>query len=120
MTFNIKLANLLKGLRKKAGRRRIRDRGIRWEEHYGERSKGLKKRFDVELPGSYYRWEGFDHQSGHPYYVVVGPAISKRHGKTFFAGVKKMPRDPTKKSYSPSGKYFPALKSALSYASEIP
>lgn len=102
-----------------SGRRRIRDRGIKWEEYYGEKSRSLKKKFDKILPGSYFRWEGFDHETGHPYYVVVGPAISNRYGKSFFAGVKKMPKDPKKKAYSPSGKYFPALRAALSHASEM-
>lgn len=102
-----------------AERKRIKDRGIRWEETYKERSKVAKKHFDEKLPGSYFRWEGFDHTSGHPYYVVVGPAISERYGKSFFAGVKKMPIDPHKKAYSPTGKYFPSLRAALSHASEM-
>ncbi len=102
-----------------ATRKRIKDRGIKWEEHYHERSKAMKKKFDKILPGSYYRWEGFDNTTGHPYYVVVGPAISERYGKMFFAGIKKMPKDPRKKAYSPTGKYFPALRTALSHASEM-
>ena len=99
-------------------RKRIKDRGIRWEESYHEKSKSMKKRFDKMLPGSYFRWEGFDHTTGHPYYVVVGPAISERYGKSFFAGVKKMPKDPKKKAFSPTGKYFSSLRAALSHASE--
>lgn len=102
-----------------ATRKRIKDRGIKWDETYKEKSKNTKKHFDKILPGSYFRWEGYDHTTGHPYYVVVGPAISERYGKTFFAGVKKMPKDPRKKAYSPSGKYFPALRAALSHASEM-
>lgn len=102
-----------------AGRKRIKDRHIPWKEEYGEKSKNIKRKFEKMLPGSYFRWQGFDHETGHPYYVVVGPAFSKRHGKSFFAGVKKMPTDPKKKSYSPSGKYFPTLQSALSHASEM-
>lgn len=102
-----------------AGRRRIKDRGIKWEETYGEKSKDAKKHFENILPGSYFRWEGYDYESGHPYYVVVGPAMSKRYGKAFFAGIKKMPKDPKKKAYSPSGKYFESLSSALSHASEM-
>ncbi len=99
--------------------RRIKDRGIRWEEHYGKKSTALKKKFEKMLPGVYFRWQGFDYTTGHPYYVVVGPAISKRYGKSFFAGVKKMPRDPKKKAYSPSGKYFPSVRGALSHASDM-
>jgi hypothetical protein len=102
-----------------AGRRRLKERGIRWEEYYGEKSADVKKKFDKILPGSYFRWEGFDYETKHPYYVVVGPAISKRYGKSFFAGVKKMPKDPKKKSYAPSGKYFSSLRSALSHASDM-
>ena len=102
-----------------AARKRIKERGIKWEEFYGEKSKDVKKFFEKRLPGSYYRWEGFDHTTGHPYYVVVGPAMSERYGKTFFAGVKKMPKDPKKKAYSPSGKYFPALRAAISHAAEM-
>lgn len=102
-----------------SGRRRIRDKGIHWKENYGKRSKGVKKKFEKMLPGSYFRWEGKDYESGHPYYVVVGPAVSKRVGKSFFAGVKKLPKNPEDKTYSPSGKYFSSLKSALSYASTM-
>lgn len=99
-----------------SSRKRIRDRGINWKEHYGKKSSSIKKHFDKKLPGSYFRWEGFDHESGHPYYVVVGPAFSERYGKSFFAGVKKMPINPKKKAYSPTGKYFASLKSAIAHA----
>ena len=102
-----------------SGRKRIKDRHIRWKEHYPKRSRSLKKKFDKMLPGSYFRWQGFDHETGHPYYVVVGPAVSERHGKSFFAGIKKMPKDPRKIAYSPSGEYFESLRSALSHASEM-
>jgi len=102
-----------------ASRRRIKERGIRWKETYGEKSSQLKKKFESQLPGSYFRWEGFDYESGHPYYIVVGPSISKRYGKMFFAGIKKLPKDPRKKSYSPSGQYFPSLRSALSHTIDM-
>jgi len=102
-----------------ASRKRIRDRGIHWEEHYHEKSKAMKKKFEKMLPKSYFRWEGMDHTTGHPYYVVVGPAISQRYGKMFFAGIKKMPKNPKKKAYSPTGKYFPSLRGALSHATEM-
>lgn len=102
-----------------AGRRRIRDRHIPWKERYGEKSSKLKKKFESMIPGAYFRWEGHDYESGHPYYVVVGPSISKRYGKSFFAGIKKMPKDPKKKAYSPSGQYFESLAGALSHASEM-
>jgi len=102
-----------------SGRKRLKDRHIQWKEKYKERSIGLKKKFEKMLPGSYFRWEGFDYTTMHPYYVVVGPANSKKFGKAFFAGNKKLPKDPRKKAYSPSGKYFGSLKEALRHASEM-
>lgn len=99
-----------------ASKKRIKDRGINWKEFYHEKSRSLKKHFEEVLPGSYFRWEGMDHTSGHPYYVVVGPSISQRYGKSFFAGIKRMPINRRKKAYSPTGKYFSSLKAALSHA----
>lgn len=107
------------GMEKEAGRRRLRERGIQWKEKYGEKSEDLKKRFEKMLPGSYFRWEGHDYESGHDYYVVVGPAISKRYGKAFFAGNKKLPKEHKKKAYSPSGKYFDSLRGAINHAKEM-
>lgn len=94
----------------------IKDRGIQWKESYHDKSTYIKKKFDKILPHSYYRWEGHDYYSGHDYYVVVGPAISKRYGKAFFAGHKKLPIEKKKKSYSPTGEYFPSLMAALAHA----
>jgi len=102
-----------------AGRRRIKEKGIKWVEHYGEKSKDVKSKFEDMLPGSYFRWVGKDYEDACWRYVVVGPAISKREGKSFFAGNKKMPTDPKKKAYSPSGKYFPSLRAAISYAIDM-
>ena len=102
-----------------AGRRRLKDRHIPFKEHYREKSGKVKRKFEKILPGAYFRFEGFDHESGHPYYVVVGPSISEEYGKAFFAGVKKMPTNPKKKAYSPSGKYFPTLNEALKYAQDM-
>ena len=102
-----------------AGRRRIKEKGIKWIEHYGEKSEDVKQKFEEMLPGSYFRWVGKDYEDACWRYVVVGPAISKREGKSFFAGNKKMPTDPSKKAYSPSGKYFPSLRGAISYAIEM-
>ena len=107
------------GIEQTAGRKRIRDRHIRWVETYGEKSEDVKKKFDKMLPGAYFRWEGFDYTTNHPYYVVVGPSVSRRFGKSFFAGIKKMPKERKKKAYSPSGKYFPSLMGALRHASEF-
>jgi len=102
-----------------SGRKRIRDKGIKWIEHYGEKSQEVKKRFEKILPGSYFRWVGKDYEDGVWRYVVVGPAISRREGKSFFAGNKKMPKDPKKKAYSPSGKYFSSLKGAIAHAIDM-
>jgi len=60
-----------------------------------------------------------DYTSGRPYYVVIAPSVSRRFGKAFFAGVKKMPRDPKKKAYAPTGKYFATLAAALRHAKEM-
>ena len=115
----MKTFNLLKF----ASRKRIRDRGIRWDETYHERSAPLKKRFDKEIgSGSYHRWEGHDYTTNSDYFVVVGPAIQKSGQKSFFAGVKKLPpryKREKVKSYAPSGKYFTNIHSALSHAVEM-
>ena len=104
---------------REAGRKRLKEKHIRWEEDYGEKSQSVKDHFDAVLPHSYYRWVGKDYEDQVWRYVVVGPAISAREGKSFFAGNKKLPKDPTKKAGSPSGKYFPNLRGALSYAAEM-
>lgn len=118
------MSKLVYNLNKVAGRKRIRDRGIRWEETYRDRSRPLKERFEKQIgPGSYYRWEGRDYTTNSMYYVVVGPSIHKKLGKVYFAGVKKIPiedftKDPDTKTYSPYGEYFFNIKSALLYANE--
>lgn len=100
-----------------AGRKKIKDRGISWKESYHEKSESLKKRFDRDIgPGAYYRWEGKDYTTDSNYYIVVGPTIQRELGKCFFAGIKKIPNDPHKKIYSPSGEYFTSISGALSYA----
>ena len=106
---------------KMAGRKRIKDRGIRWKEHYAEKSEPLKKRFDKMIgSGAYFRWEGHDYTTASDYFVVVGPAQTKEGKKMFFAGVKKLPpKYQRKKVYAPSGKYFTNILSALSHASKM-
>ena len=101
------------------GRKRIKDRGIKWVEHYGEKSDDLKKRFDDQVgPGAYMRWEGHDYTTDGNYFVVVGPAITEDESKRFFAGIKRLPDDHRKKVYSPSGEYFDDIHSAFSHASD--
>jgi len=104
---------------KTAGRQRIKDRGIKWEESYHERSAPLKKRFDKVIgPMSYMRWEGHDYTTNSDYFIVVGPSLTKDGKKRFFSGIKKLPDDPKKKVYAPSGEYFTTIMGALSYASD--
>jgi hypothetical protein len=109
--FNLKLF-------KEGGRKRIKDRHIRWKETYRERSAPLKKRYDKNIgPKSYYRFEGHDYTTGSDYFIVVGPAKTKYDEKMFFSGIRKLPaRWETKKQYSPSGKYFTNILAALRHA----
>ncbi len=102
-----------------AGRKRIKDRGIKWEEFYHVRSQKLKQRYDKEIgPLSYIRWEGHDYTTDSDYFVIVGPALTKEGKKRFFAGVKKLPDDPKAKIYAPSGEYFVSISSAFTHANE--
>ena len=106
-------------LSKSSGRKRIRDRGIKWEERYHDKSAPLKKRYDKELgPNSYYRWEGHDYTTNGDYFVVTGPAMTKDLKKRFFSGIKRLPDQPEKKVYAPSGEYFSTIHGALSFATE--
>jgi len=104
-----------------AGRKRIRERGIDWKEHYGEKTEPLKKRFDKKIGhGAYQRWEGHDYSTNGDYFVIVGPAVTKEGQKQFFAGIKRLPpKENRKKIYAPSGKYFTSIIGALSYANEM-
>ena len=108
-------------LEKFASRKRIRDRGISWKEKYGEKSDDLKKRYDKKIGhNAYLRFEGHDYTTNSDYFVVVGPAIQRYGQKSFFAVIKKLPpKERRKKIYAPSGKYFPSIVSALSYASKM-
>jgi len=103
------------------GRTPIKERGIQWNESYQEKSESLKKKFDKELgPSGYFRWEGHDSTTNSDYYVVVGPSIHSGMGKSFFAGVKRLPPPAERegKTYSPYGEYFKTIKAALGYANE--
>jgi len=106
-------------LSKIAGPRRIKDRGIKWEERYHDRSAPLKKKFEKIIgPGIYYRWEGHDYTTDSDYFVVVGPAVTKEGKKKFFAGIKKIPKDTKKKIFAPDGEYFSNIMGALSHAND--
>lgn len=102
----------------KSATKKIKDRGIPWKENYHEKSLTMKKTFEKAVgPKVYLRYEGFDTYSGCDYYVVIGPTVDEGR-KTFFAGIKKMPKDPDAKVYSPYGEYFPSIKAAQAYAAK--
>ncbi len=102
---------------KYAGRKRIKDRGIEWKEHYHERSIKLKERMDKLIgPFSYMRWEGHDYTTNSDYFIIVGPSLTKTGQKRFFSGIKKLPDDPEAKVYAPAGEYFTTTDAAFSHA----
>lgn len=105
---------------KLAKRKRIKDRGINWEEAYSEKTQKMKDRFERDLgEGSYRRWEGHDYSTNGDYFVVVSPALTANGDKMFFSGIKRLPPEFTeKKVYAPSGEYFPTISGALSHASD--
>ena len=106
-------------IKKYAGRKRIRDRGINWQQKYRERSLPLKKKFEKELGrNGYWRWEGHDYTTNSNYFVVVAPSLTKERKKRFFAGIKKLPHDKKHKVYAPYGEYFNTMKTALSHVTE--
>jgi len=123
-TFNLSSHKLARNYRppptdSKKSRKRIRDRGIKWEEFYHERSAPLKKRLDREVgPGAYHRWEGHDYTTDGDYFIVAGPSVTEDLKKMFFAGIKRLPDDPHKKVYAPSGEYFSTSHAALSFAAD--
>jgi hypothetical protein len=109
----------MNNINKFSGRKRIKDRGIKWVEKYHERSMPLKKRFTKEIgPMSYMRWEGHDYSTDGDYFVVVGPSLTGEGKKRFFSGIKRLPDDPTKAVFAPAGEYFTTIAGAFSHASE--
>ncbi len=104
---------------KTAGRKRIKDRGIKWEQRFHERSEKLRERFNKTIgPLAYIRWEGHDYTTDSDYFIIVGPSLTKEMKKRFFAGIKKLPDDPKAKVYAPAGEYFFSSVAALSHAVE--
>ena len=102
-----------------AGRKRIKDRGIKWQPAYHQRSEKLRERFDKTIgPLAYMRWEGHDYTTNSDYFVIVGPSLTKDGKKRFFSGIKKLPDDPTAAVYAPAGEYFTSSVAAYSHASE--
>ena len=110
---------IMSNLYKYSGRRRIKDRGIEWKQRYHERSLRLKERFEEQIgPTSYMRLEGHDYTTNSDYFIIIGPSLTKEGKKMFFSGIKKLPDDPTKKIYAPSGEYFTTSIAAFSHAAE--
>ena len=90
----------------------IKERGIKWQESYGDKSAPLKKSMEEQIGiGSYFRWEGYDHTTDTEYYVVVSPGYSEKKGYFFFAGLRKIPAE-----HGASGKKFNTLAEALNYS----
>ena len=103
------------GVQKEATKK-IKDRGIDWKEAYHDKSATMKKKMDSLVgPMAYIRYQGHDFTTNADYYVVIGPSVDGQQ-KMFFAGIKKLPRDPEAKVYSPYGEYFDTIKGACAYA----
>ena len=92
----------------------IKDRGIKWNESYRDKSLSLKEHYESAVgPGSYYRWEGHDSSTSTDYYVAITPGRSKKKGYYFFAALRKIPEE-----HGSSGKKFKSQPEAISYAIE--
>jgi hypothetical protein len=95
-------------------REKLVEKDIKWKEAYTPKTLYLKEQFtDVVGPGSYFRFEGKDYDSGDSYYCIIGPAKIHKPIAKFFAGVRKLPA-----TYSAGGKYFDSLDGAAKYARE--
>jgi hypothetical protein len=93
---------------------KLAEKNIEWKEAYTEKTAFLKNQFEeVVGPGSYFRFEGKDIETGFGYYCIIGPAKIKKPIAKFFAGVRKLPA-----TYSAGGKYFDSLDGAANYARE--
>lgn len=95
-------------------RAKLIEKDIKWKEKYTDRTMFLKEQFgDIIGPGSYFRFEGKDYDSGDEYYCILGPARIHKPRAKYFAGVRKLPA-----VYSAGGKYFDSLDGAANYARE--
>ena len=91
---------------------KLADKDIEWKEVYTDKTLFLKEQFDDIIgPGSYFRFEGYDYDSGYEYYCILGPAKIRKPRAKFFAGVRKLPA-----TYSAGGKYFDSMDGAAKYA----
>jgi hypothetical protein len=93
-------------------REKLVEKDIEWNEIYTPKTNFLKEQFEsVVGPGSYFRFEGYDTNSGDSYYCILGPARVHKPRAKFFAGVRKLPA-----TYSAGGKYFDSMDGAAKYA----
>ena len=93
---------------------KLAEKDISWKEDYTDKTLFLKEQFEEVIgPGSYFRFEGYDHGSGDSYYCILGPAKVRKPRAKFFAGVRKLPA-----TYSAGGKYFDSMDGAATYARE--
>ena len=98
---------------KKEAREKLKEKNIKWEQVYTDKTEFLKEQFEAVVgPGSYFRFEG-EANDGDNYYCIIGPAKVHDPRAKFFAGVRKLPA-----TYSAGGKYFDSMDAAASYALE--
>jgi len=95
-------------------RQKLVEKDIDWRQTYTDKTLFLKDQFESIIgPGSYFRFEGEDNESGDRYYCIIGPAKVHKPRAKFFAGVRKLPA-----TYSAGGKYFDSMDRAAKYARE--
>ena len=98
----------------KEAKTKLAEKPISWSEVYTDRTETLKDQYeDIVGPGSYFRFEGTDADSGDDYVVIVSPAKVKSPKAMFFAGVRKLPMD-----YPAGGLYFSEMRKAAEYAED--
>lgn len=101
-------------MREITAREKLVEKDIEWKEAYTDKTAFLKEQFEDTIGnGSYFRFEGYDLDSGSSYYCIIGPAGIHKPRAKYFAGVRKLPA-----TYSAGGKYFDSLDGAAKYAKE--
>lgn len=109
MTLDV--SRMPSGIRVEA-KTKLADRSVTWQEAYTDKTLFLKRQYhDTIGPGSYFRFEGHDAETGDDYFVIVGPAKVHSPSSQFFAGVRKMPAD-----YPAAGQSFHDMKEAIEHA----
>ena len=95
-------------------REKLVEKDMEWQEAYTDKTRFLKEQFEAIVGvGSYFRFEGYDTDSGDSYYCILGPAKVHAPRAKFFAGVRKLPA-----TFSAGGKYFDSMDGAAKYARE--